>query len=163
MSCIAPAEIPGLSDPSLDPAIFGSTTLPEMPRRPAPAGFLSGYRIVVVDDDPHCADVQATVLQAFGARVRRAYSGLSALGALEDGFRPHIFLIDVFMPDMDGCELARRIRERADCRDARFIALSGWGDAADRARTRQAGFLHHLVKPLELSELIAALDPPQKS
>jgi PAS domain S-box-containing protein len=117
---------------------------------------LAGQRILVVDDNQDAADTLAMLLEADGARARAVYDGAAALAALP-GLRPHTVLLDLGMPDMDGFEVARRIRADAACSGVRIVALTGWGQERDRERTRGAGFDFHLTKPVDLAVLHAWL------
>jgi CheY-like chemotaxis protein len=81
-----------------------------------------------------------------------AFNGADALAAI-DTFRPDAVLLDLGMPGMDGYEVARRIRSRSDLAGVRLIALTGWGQEDDRERSRQAGFDHHVVKPIDIESL----------
>jgi DNA-binding response OmpR family regulator len=76
-----------------------------------------------------------------------AFDGMSALSAGRD-FRPHIVLLDLGMPDMDGYETARRLRAESWGQEATLVAVTGWGQESDLQRTREAGFEHHLLKPV---------------
>jgi len=97
------------------------------------------------------------LLEADGADARAVYDGPAAL-ALLPGFAPHVLLLDLGMPGMDGFEVARRIRADATLDELKLVALTGWGQQQDRQRTRDAGFDHHLVKPADPLSLQAALD-----
>jgi PAS domain S-box-containing protein len=120
-------------------------------------------KILVVDDAKSTADMMALFLKLEGYETRTAYSGASALEAAAE-MQPQIVFMDIGMPLMDGYETARRLRGLANCRDTILIALTGWGQDSDRLRTREAGFNHHLVKPVEpkmLRELLEELIPHQ--
>ncbi|MEX2495508.1 MAG: ATP-binding protein, partial [Woeseia sp.] len=125
-------------------------------RRGACEQQISGERILVLDDNEDVAESLATLLQAMGADVRTAYSGASAL-ALLDEFRPKIALLDIGMPDMNGYEVAAAIRKWAPAQSVRLIAVTGWGQPADKARARAAGFDAHLTKPVEGDKLKSAI------
>ncbi len=114
-------------------------------------------RILVVDDNVDAAESLASLLEIDGAQVERAHDGPSALDVF-DRFAPHGVVLDLGMPGMSGLDVARAIRHRVGGRDILLIALTGWGEDEDRAHTRQAGFDHHLVKPVSLDELRALLD-----
>src|SRR5262249_8911632 len=120
------------------------------------SGQLEGYRMLVVDDSKDGADSLVLILEMLGAEVRVAYDGPSALEIL-NSYHPSVMLLDIGLPGMDGYELARRIRQRPDTGDAQLIALTGWGQAQDRERSAAAGFDRHLVKPLEIDELMTVL------
>ena len=113
-------------------------------------------RILVVDDNRDAADSLGDLLQLLGAEVRVAYDGAAALEAL-GAFRPSVVLLDLGMPGMDGYEVARRIRAQPGSGDPTLIALTGWGQASDRQRTQEAGFDHHLVKPVDIGAMQAVL------
>jgi CheY-like chemotaxis protein len=103
----------------------------------------------------------ALLLENLGADVHTATDGQAALDELE-AYRPSVMLLDIGMPGMDGLEVARRARQRADSRDLTVIALSGWGQDEDRRRSREAGVDYHMVKPVDLDELgrlLTALAP----
>ncbi|RZJ85280.1 MAG: response regulator [Massilia sp.] len=113
-------------------------------------------RVLVVDDNADAAQMLATLLEAHGHVVSVEYDGTGGLArALRE--RPEVMLLDIGLPDMDGHELARRLRASSDTADAVLIALTGYGQSEDRERTRQAGFDRHLVKPADLSELLRIL------
>jgi len=117
---------------------------------------LAGQRILVVDDNRDAAETLAMLLESDGARARAVYDGPAALAALP-GLRPHTVLLDLGMPDMDGFEVARRIRTDPAWAGVRIVALTGWGQESDRERTRGAGFDFHLTKPVDLGMLHAWL------
>jgi PAS domain S-box-containing protein len=116
----------------------------------------AGLKILVVDDNRDAADTCATLLALSGHVVQTAYSGRRAL-ALAEIFRPHAFLLDIGMTDMDGYELSERIRAAAWGRQAVLVAVSGWGREEDRRRAFAAGFDHHLTKPVTDAALEALL------
>jgi PAS domain S-box-containing protein len=123
----------------------------------APCGTLASHRILVVDDNLDAADTLVLLLESHGAHARAAYGGPAALASLA-AFAPDVVLLDLDMPDMDGFDVARAIRAEGN-RHVRVVALTGWGQQADRARTRAAGFDHHLTKPVDLDTLAAWLGP----
>ncbi|MFN8390121.1 MAG: ATP-binding protein [Bdellovibrionota bacterium] len=116
------------------------------------ASDMARHRILVVDDNRDAADSLGTLLELLGAKVTVTHDGPSAL-ALLDSFRPTVLLLDIGMPDMDGNEVARRSRKQAPDQQFTLIALTGWGQEADRRRSKEAGFDYHLVKPVQLDEL----------
>jgi CheY-like chemotaxis protein len=119
-------------------------------------------RIMVVDDNLDAAESLATLLQAVGHQVSVAEDGV---GALQRSLHavPDVFILDIGLPGIDGFELARRLRARVASRHCRLIALSGYGQAQDLALSAQAGFDHHLVKPVEAARLLALLDAGRDS
>jgi len=119
-------------------------------------GALPSKRILVVDDNRDAGDSLAMILRILGVDVRVARSGQEALAAL-DSFDADIVLLDIGMPDMDGYEVARRIRARGGSASPAIVAVTGWGQEQDRRRAKEAGFDHHLVKPADLQALNALL------
>jgi CheY-like chemotaxis protein len=109
---------------------------------------MEGRRILVVDDNEDAADSLALLLSAMGCETRAAYDGRSALETASE-FRPSLILLDIGMPDMNGYEVARGLRQKADLADTVLVALTGWGQNEDRRRSREAGFHYHLVKPVD--------------
>jgi PAS domain S-box-containing protein len=128
---------------------------PASPRADPPQS-LELQRLLVVDDNRDAADSLAMLLEALGAQVQVAHDGAAALAAFER-FSPRFVLLDLGMPGMNGLEVARRLRERANGHAVTLVALTGWGQADDRERTRAAGFDHHLVKPVDMAVLQALL------
>jgi PAS domain S-box-containing protein len=115
-----------------------------------------GMRILVVDDNQDAADTCAALLKLSGHHVQTAYTGRSALD-LAASFRPHAMLLDIGLPDLDGYALAKRIRATTWGRRTLLIAVTGWGQNEDRRRAQEAGFDHHLAKPVSAEALEAAL------
>jgi len=114
-------------------------------------------RILVADDNTDAAVAMAEILGMIGHDVRTAEDGVEAV-ELAESFRPDLILLDIGMPRADGYEACRRIRQRAWGRHVAIYAVTGWGQASDRRRTREAGFNAHLVKPVSIAaiqELIA--------
>jgi PAS domain S-box-containing protein len=127
---------------------------------PAPSGAApragdpppARHRVLVVDDNRDAADSLAMLLELMGAAAGVAYDGAAALDALRER-RADVVFLDLGMPGMDGREVARRIREDPGFGDVVLVAMTGWGQDGDRRRTREAGFDHHLVKPLDVDAL----------
>jgi PAS domain S-box-containing protein len=111
-----------------------------------------GLRILVVDDNINAADSLATLLELAGHEVRVAYEGEAAL-LVAEAFKPQVVLLDIGMPGMDGYEVGRQLRQKPQTRSALLIAITGWGGPEDLRRSKEAGFDHHLVKPVEPSAL----------
>jgi CheY-like chemotaxis protein len=119
----------------------------------------AGRRILVVDDNEDAADSLSLLLGAMGYDTRAAYDGRSALEAVPE-FKPSLVLLDIGMPGMNGYEVARSMRQRPELANTILVALTGWGQNEDRQRSREAGFHHHLVKPVDaamLRELLRSL------
>jgi CheY-like chemotaxis protein len=128
----------------------------DVPQRTSPsiATAASGHRVLVVDDNQDAADSLAILLRLHGHDVRVAHSGAAALKAVETDSPDAIFL-DIGMPDLDGYEVARRLRARPESERVILAALTGWGQQADRRRSLEAGFNHHIIKPPEAKALDA--------
>jgi signal transduction histidine kinase/ActR/RegA family two-component response regulator len=109
-------------------------------------------RVLVVDDNRDSAETLGVLLQTMGIDNRVAFSGEDALAAVAEA-APNAIFLDIGMPGMDGYEVARRIRARPDGARIRLVALTGWSQASDQARTRAAGFDFHMSKPADFDEL----------
>ncbi|MEO6325050.1 MAG: ATP-binding protein [Thermoanaerobaculia bacterium] len=128
--------------------------------------FLNGAatpkRVLVVDDNDDAADALGEMLRLVGHTVGVAHDPATALSLL-DALEPEVALLDIGLPEIDGYELAARIRGTASGARCQLIALTGYGQAYDRARSAEAGFAHHLVKPVNLETLMrivaGELDP----
>lgn len=120
---------------------------------PAATDHLAGLEILVVDDNVDAADSLGLLLEDFGAVVRIAYDATHALEALKR-FYPALVLLDIGLPDLNGFEACREIR-RERGREVLIVAITGWGQDADRQRAAEAGFDAHLTKPVELSHVVA--------
>jgi CheY-like chemotaxis protein len=117
-------------------------------------------RVLVVDDNPDATESLQTLLESLGATVLAAGSGREALGVFES-FGPDAVLLDIGMPGMDGYEVARRIRALPSGHSIQIIALTGWGQQEDIRRCMQAGFDHHMVKPLDVDKLWGIIASPR--
>jgi PAS domain S-box-containing protein len=120
-------------------------------RLPAPK-----RRILIVDDNHDSADSLARLLKVMGHEVGTAYDGEQAVEAAE-ALRPEVALLDIGMPKLNGYDACRRIREQPWGQGMFLIALTGWGQEEDRRRTEEAGFNHHVVKPVDLAVLMKLL------
>jgi signal transduction histidine kinase/PAS domain-containing protein/ActR/RegA family two-component response regulator len=137
----------------------GSTFFVRLPRvaaaslesRAAPAVpdiATSVRRVLVVDDNADAAEMLGALLAVEGHDVRTATSGPAEL-AMIPNFRPDIAFLDIGMPGMSGYELARRLRDEPQLSGMALVAVTGWGQDEDRRNTREAGFQHHLTKPVD--------------
>ncbi len=117
----------------------------------------NAVRILIVDDNEDAAEMLATLLEARGYLTRIAHDAPAALRVAEE-FEPRIACLDIGLPVMDGYELAVRLRDVPGLANIRLIALTGYGQDSDRQRTRAAGFDHHLVKPVDLDAVEAAVE-----
>ncbi|MBK4738310.1 PAS domain-containing protein [Noviherbaspirillum sp. DKR-6] len=118
--------------------------------------LLQPLRLMIVDDNADAADTLAALLRASGHDVTVREDAKSALDAARRD-APQVFILDIGLPDIDGYELARRLRADPGTQNALLIALTGYGQPHDRVLSRTAGFDHHFVKPAEPAELMAAL------
>jgi len=122
------------------------------------AGAAGKLRILVADDNIDAADSLAALLAAGGHAVRTVYDGSEAVRAAPE-FRPDLAFLDIGMPGMDGYQTARALRALPQLAGLRLVALTGWGAREDRARSREAGFDHHLLKPAAPEQLAEVLAP----
>lgn len=109
-------------------------------------------RVLVVENDRDTADTLALLLRLARCEARVCYDGQSALETA-NGFRPHLMLVDLGMPIMNGFEFAREVRERAELDDTMLAALTGYGDSEHRERAVAAGFDEYLLKPVPFTAL----------
>jgi PAS domain S-box-containing protein len=122
-------------------------TRPCLPSSLTPPSCLP-KKVLVVDDNRDAADSLALVLRLDGHEVAVAYDGPAALTAAP-AVRPDVVFLDLGMPGMDGYEVCRRLRRMPELATARVVAVTGWGQEADRRRSAEAGFDRHLVKPAD--------------
>ncbi len=113
-------------------------------------------RILIVDDRQDSANSMSMLLGLTGHQTQTAFDGATALH-MADRFRPHVILCDIGLPDISGLEVCRQIRARDWGPNICMIALTGWGVENAFASSMEAGFNHHLVKPVELSDLRNAI------
>ena len=116
----------------------------------------SKSRILVVDDNPDTTATLALILKRTGHDVHVAHDGLEAVHAAA-AFRPDVVLLDIGLPKLNGYEVAQRIRQQEGNQKMALIAVTGWGQQDDRRRAMEAGFDHHLTKPVELASLMQLL------
>jgi signal transduction histidine kinase len=129
----------------------------ERPASDQPAAAALGQqRILVVDDNRDAAESLSMLLELLGAEARVACSGFEAL-ELFASYDPAVVLLDIGMPEMDGYQVARRIRADFPERRPVLVALTGWGQEEDRRRAKDAGFDHHLIKPADMAALQSLL------
>jgi signal transduction histidine kinase/DNA-binding response OmpR family regulator len=114
-------------------------------------------RVLVVDDNADGAQSLATLLRLSGFRVEVAQSGPAALTTAES-FQPDVVLLDIGLPGMDGYEVARRLRAEENGSRRLLVALTGYGREEDRRRSQEAGFDHHLAKPVDPEQLLRLLN-----
>jgi DNA-binding response OmpR family regulator len=111
-------------------------------------------RILVVDDNPDAATTMGMLLKLAGHQAAVAHEGSTALAMLAE-FEPDVAILDIGLPQMDGFELARRIRAARP--DVYLVAVSGYGQPEDRVRSCEAGFDEHFVKPVDPEQLLALI------
>src|SRR6267142_1558359 len=141
--------------------------LPALQRQPAQerraaiqVETVNHCRILVVDDNQDSVDSLAMLLRVLGHEVKTAGDGETALTAAEE-FRPDVAILDIGLPRVTGYDLAKQIREKPWAKDVVLVALTGWGQEQHRKRSAEAGFNHHLTKPVEfdvLQQILAAAD-----
>ena len=129
---------------------------PPEPGAVPPAPGAQGLRILVADDNRDAAATLARVLEMSGHRVHHVCDGQSALDAVA-AFDPQVVLLDIGMPHLNGYEVCARLRADGGAPRRTVIAITGWGQPEDRRRAQEAGFDHHLVKPVDPQALAALL------
>jgi two-component system CheB/CheR fusion protein len=122
---------------------------------PKPEGQWLVHRILVVEDNPDIAQSLVKLLSALGHNVSSVSDGAAALEAVRT-FQPEVVFLDIGLPGMDGYTVARRLREEYH-QTLRLVALTGYGQEADRQRAMEAGFDHHLLKPVTVDALQTVL------
>jgi CheY-like chemotaxis protein len=115
-------------------------------------GSATARRVMVVDDNHDSADTLAELVKIWGYEVRTAHDGPGALDCARS-FRPHVVLLDVGLPGMDGYELARRLRAEGLAGNL-LVSVTGYGQEEDRRKAAEAGFDHHLIKPVDPDTLL---------
>ena len=118
------------------------------------------HRLLVVDDNKDAAESMSMLLEMWGHEVAFAYDGPSALETAQE-WRPEAVFLDIGLPGMDGYEVAERLRELPQAKDAILIAITGYGQEDDLARSKRAGINHHLVKPVAPDALRSLIDSLQ--
>lgn len=122
----------------------------------------TSLRILVVDDNRDGANSLSIMLRYLGNETRTAYDGEEAV-AMATEFRPDLILLDIGLPKLSGYDACRLIRQQPSGREMVIIAQTGWGQIEDRQRTREAGFDHHMVKPVDARERMLLLEQLQAS
>jgi CheY-like chemotaxis protein len=134
---------------------------PKAPPEAVPVAPVEPCRILLVDDNVDAADSLAIILRFAGHDVRVEHDGQAGIAAASES-RPDVILLDLGMPRLNGFDACRQIRELSGGGDITIIALTGWGQDEDRRRTREAGFDHHLVKPVEPESLMRLIAESRK-
>jgi CheY-like chemotaxis protein len=112
----------------------------------------AAWRILVVDDNEDSAESLSMLLRLEGHSLSTAHDGPEAM-EIAERLRPELVLLDIGLPRMNGLEVCRHIREQPWGKTMIVVALTGWGQEEDRIKSKEAGFDHHLVKPVQLAEL----------
>jgi signal transduction histidine kinase/DNA-binding response OmpR family regulator len=146
------------------PARVGAQPAEAAPSAPArtAAAQPQASRILVVDDLAASAETLMALLEMEGFEVRVAHEGQEALRVARE-FRPHVVLLDIGLPGMNGFEVAHGLRSQPESQEALLIALTGYGEAESRSRSAQAGFDFHMVKPADVNLLLAMLANPDEA
>ena len=142
--------------PLLDPDALTMTVAPRTGAGIERAADGASLRILVVDDNQDSAISMTLLLELQGHEVHVAHAGAAALQLANDK-RPHVILLDIGMPGMNGYEVARQLRSQQEFSDTLLVAITGYGRASDMQQTQSAGFNHHLVKPVDYEKLQAVL------
>jgi len=132
---------------------------PDRTEREAPRAPARALRVAIVDDNVDAAEMLAVLVTGLGHTVKLAYDGASAV-QLAAAFEPDVILLDIGLPIMNGYEVAQELRQRPALRHIYLAALTGWGQAEDRRRAREAGFDTHFTKPVSpgaVEDLLAAV------
>ena len=164
--CTEARSVPRAPDPAKDPRLKSVCRVSPLRRQPAsrnPEPTINPKRILVVDDNADAANSLVELLRLDGHEADAVYSANGALNAVETN-NPDVVLLDIGLPEMDGYQVAQQIRKSSS--GIRLIALTGYGQAEDIARTRAAGFDAHMVKPVDfdvLQRAIAAIDSGKRA
>jgi CheY-like chemotaxis protein len=116
----------------------------------------ANLKVLIVDDNADAAEMLSALMQIIGHTSAVAHDGENALRICAE-FHPDVIFLDLGMPGMNGYEVAQRIQAGASTPKPVLVALTGWGDESDRARTQAAGFQHHLIKPTSLEAVESLL------
>jgi PAS domain S-box-containing protein len=145
------------------PALSQKQSINESSTTWQPANARTKRRVLVVDDNRDLAETAAVLLSASGHEVRTAYDGVSAVATARE-FHPDVVLLDIGLPGMSGYEVAKQIRASEPRRSMLLVAVTGYGQDADRQRARESGFDRHVVKPLDpatLEKIVESISVPQ--
>ena len=135
-----------LAEPADQPVETGAT--------PGVAPAVRGRRlkVLVVDDNVDGADSLAMLLGLYGHDARTAHGGVEGLATVHE-FRPDVVFLDIGLPGLNGLEVARRVRQELPDSGILLVALTGWGSEEDRRRSKEAGFDHHMTKPVDAADV----------
>ncbi len=138
------------------PVILSFTPPSQLPIAEISPSSEARRRVLVVDDNVDSAETLAMLLEASGHDVQTAYNGQSGLEAALE-YQPDMMLLDIGLPELNGYEVARRIRQHPLLKHMVLVAMTGYGQEKDRQYSREAGFDHHLVKPANFDEVLRIL------
>jgi signal transduction histidine kinase len=133
-----------------------------VPERGAAATDPQRRRILIVDDNADAADTLASLFRIAGHQIQVAYDGPSGV-TIANAFQPEVALLDIGLPGLDGYAVAERLRDADATRNSLLIAISGYGQPMDEARSRRAGFDLHLVKPVDFHSLQSVLQSDRRA
>jgi CheY-like chemotaxis protein len=133
-----------------EPGALSLKTQPPPTEIAKPTG--PALRVLVVDDNVDAATTLAMLVEESGHRVWKAHTGQAALAAALD-YRPDVMLLDIGLPELDGFEVAKRIRQQPVLHNIVLVAMTGYGRDTDRQRSQEAGFDHHLAKPADFGKV----------
>ncbi len=119
---------------------------------PAADAAKTSFRVLVVDDNEDSAETLGLLLRMRGHQTRLAFNGQEALATARH-FQPNLILLDIGLPDMDGYTVCRKLRELDALQDTTLVAQTGWGQVSDKRLAQEAGFHHHLTKPVQLTQI----------
>jgi PAS domain S-box-containing protein len=142
--------------------VSASLVLPTSPPADLTAPPLSSHRVLIADDNRDAADSLSLLLELEGHEIRTVHDGRAAVSEAER-FRPEIALLDIGMPELNGFEVARELRKQPWAQHTLLIAITGWGQEQDRRRSREAGFDHHLTKPIDPDAVSRLIKEGRKS
>ncbi len=139
------------------PTLADKTVAADRAASPHITRSATSRRVLVVDDNEDAALMLGELLDAHGHEIRTAFDGPSAL-RIADEVHPEVAVLDIGLPVMDGYELANRLRAQPTLQDVRLIAVTGYGQESDRAKSREAGFQAHLAKPVSIETLVRLVE-----
>jgi CheY-like chemotaxis protein len=146
-----------VADPAATPKLRADGVAPKEGGNPKNSSVVNRPRVLIVDDNADAANSLGRLLSLLGKEVAVAHDGPSAV-QVAARFMPHLALLDLGMPGMDGIETAKHIQALPQGNRIKLVALTGWGQEGDRQRTEAAGFAAHLVKPVQVDQLENLLD-----
>lgn len=131
-------------------------------KRPTTEKPLNHVRVLVVEDQPDCADLLRHTLSRWGCDARICQTGAEALDEAST-YLPHVALVDLNLPDADGCDVGRCLRQQPGLDSMALVAITGYGAEEDRRRSSDAGFDLHLLKPFRPDVLHSLLSRLEQS